>query len=224
MAQVRVRPAPRHVTALQVMVNLMKCAVGAGSFSVPYAFKARSQPASHVAHTPQTAGMGAGLFGGVLLGVLSCYTIILLARVEKHVVLQDADLKRLTYPQACTCALDSHSPAQLAAKVFPKQWRGVFVHEFIVYANIIATCIGACMAYVIFIAQTLPEVITALVAVRAVLHAAACHARQWEVVLIIMPILIGLALLRTFHVLSFTSILGDVAIVTGARGALWSAH
>ena len=28
------------LTKVQVMVNLMKCAVGAGSFSVPYAFKA----------------------------------------------------------------------------------------------------------------------------------------------------------------------------------------
>ena len=43
---------------------------------------------------------------------------------------------------------------------------------------------------------------------------------QYQAVLIIAPILIGLALLRTFRVLSFTSILGDVAILAGA--GTWS--
>ena len=43
--------------------------------------------------------MGAGIGGGTLLGVLSAYTIIELARVEKHCVLDAPLLKRMTYPQ-----------------------------------------------------------------------------------------------------------------------------
>ncbi len=42
---------------------------------------------------------------------------------------------------------------------------GVRLHEMIVYANIVLTCIGACMAYIIFICETLPLVITALTTV-----------------------------------------------------------
>ena len=38
---------------------------------------------------------------------------------------------------------------------------------------------------------------------------------QWAVLAIIVPILSALALLRTFRALAFTSILGDVAIVSG---------
>ena len=94
--------------------------------------------------------MAAGVSGGVLLGVLSAYTIILLTRVEKYLVAHSDDpTRRMTYPQ-------------VAHKVFHRIIWGIRVHDAIVYANIVATVIGACMAYVIFIAQTLPQVITAL--------------------------------------------------------------
>ena len=49
--------------------------------------------------------MGAGIGGGTLLGVLSAYTIIELARVEKHCVLDAPLLKRMTYPQVSYCLL-----------------------------------------------------------------------------------------------------------------------
>ena len=41
-----------------------------------------------------------------------------------------------------------------------------FIKEIIVYVNVVVTCLGACMAYCIFIIQTLPQIITALQTVR----------------------------------------------------------
>ena len=128
-------------------------------------------------------------------------------------------------------------PTQVASVVFPYKFHGINICSLIVYLNIILTCIGACMAYVIFICETLPAVVTGMTDVCkfvCFIYACMCacsyvtvlqiipiHAIfincfvQWEVIALVGPVLLALALLRSFRVLSFTSILGDVAIVTG---------
>jgi hypothetical protein len=128
----------------------VKCVVstlGLAAIRIPYFSVLSSQSLSLAVF--QSAGMAAGVISGCLLGFLAAYTIIILVRVEKHLVL-DRQLKtRLTYPE-------------VVAIVFERPANKRNYHEIIVYVNVVVTCLGACMAYCIFIIQTLPQVITAL--------------------------------------------------------------
>eukprot|EP01138_Halocafeteria_seosinensis_P015971 gb/GECG01016299.1/.p1 GENE.gb/GECG01016299.1/~~gb/GECG01016299.1/.p1 ORF type:complete len:651 (+),score=60.52 gb/GECG01016299.1/:1-1953(+) len=80
--------------------------------------------------------------------------------------------------------------------------------RFIVYFGFIATSIGACSAYVDFIASTIPSVFPVL--------------NQTYTVLLIFPLLVGLALIRSMRLLAFTSILGNLAISFGLLTVLVS--
>ena len=62
---------PRRGAALsgvQASVNLVKCAIGAGSFSLPYAFA--------------QGGLLFSFVGTILLGAISAYTVTMLAQCE----------------------------------------------------------------------------------------------------------------------------------------------
>ena len=72
----------------QVGVNIFKCAIGAGSFSLPYAF--------------MKAGLWAGVLITVLLGLLCFYTINLLTDAERIFTrTQCPPGVRLSYPELC---------------------------------------------------------------------------------------------------------------------------
>ena len=112
----------------------------------------------------QTAGMAAGAGGCVMLGTLAWYTILILTRVEKAMVLSSGSLMgapvtRLNFPQ-------------LVARVFPLGLGSVNVHQLFVFTNIILSSLGAVIAYGIFIIETLPLVIKDLPSVRACIYVA----------------------------------------------------
>lgn len=69
----------------KVGLNLIKCAVGAGSFSLPKAF--------------QMGGLWGSSVGTVILGGLAAYTFCILADAEKFHARKDRYQRRLTYPQ-----------------------------------------------------------------------------------------------------------------------------
>jgi hypothetical protein len=77
------------------------------------------------------------------------YTLIQLATVEKKLIRKADVHHRLTYPQ-------------VAAHAFPREDGKTNYHRLFVYALVVLAVLGVAMAYVIFILETLPEIITAL--------------------------------------------------------------
>lgn len=200
------------LSSLQTCINTVKCAIGAGSFSLPYAF--------------MLGGLWLSIVGTLALGALSAYTVEILARCERVVwqqhklrstqtggaeyvkLLEQAeagddrsadgsksDRSRFTYPQ-------------LGRLVFPNaSWdvmgTRVNVVEIIIYVGIVLTSVGVCAAYVDFITGTMPSLWPQ------------GEVTQADVAWAISPIILAMAMLRTFRFLSFTSILGDVAVTVG---------
>ena len=107
----------------------------------------------------QSGGVIAGAVGGVVLGALSVYSIVILTHVEKHVASSGLHANRVTYPQ-------------LVATVLPHVVGGVNIHSLIVSVSIMVTCCGAVVAYALFIFDALPAVISSLelVSIASVLY------------------------------------------------------
>mmetsp|Transcript_10570 Transcript_10570/g.25826 ORF Transcript_10570/g.25826 Transcript_10570/m.25826 type:complete len:502 (-) Transcript_10570:174-1679(-) len=176
-----------------VVINMIKCAVGAGSFSFPFAFT-------------QTGIVG-GIISLILFAVMAGYTMRLLADSEKRFVLEKCQsrlasfqaeldsvrIPRLTYPELMREAFPN-------AKIFGNNYMVGFL-----YAMIIFTSVGVSVAYVLFILSTLN------------------HGFGWDtsyIILVITAPLLILALIQSFKLLKFTSILGDVAVVAGLVGTI----
>eukprot|EP00656_Telonema_subtile_P041664 TRINITY_DN4690_c0_g1_i1.p1 TRINITY_DN4690_c0_g1~~TRINITY_DN4690_c0_g1_i1.p1 ORF type:complete len:517 (-),score=75.69 TRINITY_DN4690_c0_g1_i1:158-1708(-) len=155
-----------------VGVNILKCAVGAGSFSLPYAFR--------------NAGMWAGVVLTCVLGLLCYYTINLLVDAERMYARSQCPLNtRLTYPALCRHVFGRAGPAV----------------ELFVKVAIGCIALGACAAYVDFITSTLVEMGT--------------HLSHTEATVLILGPIIGLVLLRSFAFVSITSLVGDIAVLSG---------
>lgn len=121
------------VSPFHTSINIVKCAVGAGSFGVPQAF--------------MQEGLWGGLVGTFLLGAMAAYTITLLCHAEKYLVFKSPSKKhRYTYPE-------------IARALFPRMVIGnVNCLEVLVYFSMCLSSIGVCGIYGIFILQTFPEV------------------------------------------------------------------
>ena len=158
----------------QVAINLIKCAVGAGSFSLPAAWR--------------SAGFWAALGLTMTLGALAALTACMLVACERRLSHQAG--RRLTYPE-------------LLQVTFPGK-QGSILHAIAV-GGITFTSLGVCVAYVDFIAG----VLTGLT-----------DYSQIEVMMMLFPCVLGLALLRSFRYLAFTSILGDAAVLAGLVGTV----
>lgn len=187
----------RHrLTRLQASINLVKCAIGAGSFSLPFAFK--------------EGGLGFSFVGTLFLGWISAYTVNILAQSERRVwhkhEAQEMGLV-LSTPSPQPSEKSKFTYAELGRQVFPTfevhLWgeRYLNIMEAIIYAGIALTGLGVCAAYVDFITSTIPTVFTALTPVTTTL--------------ILAPIFWGLSLLRSYKFLAFTSVLGDIAVTAG---------
>ena len=124
-----------------VAINLVKCLLGTGSFSLPHAFR-------------QMGVVGGGLTLCVF-GALDVYTMQLLVHAERRAVLATATNaaesdrygrapRRLTYPA-------------LVATLFAGV-RGAAVASRLVALMIVLTSFGACAAYLLFIAKTMAAV------------------------------------------------------------------
>ena len=124
-----------------VAINLVKCLLGTGSFSLPHAFR-------------QMGVVGGGLTLCVF-GALDVYTMQLLVWAERRAVLATATNaaesdrygrapRRLTYPA-------------LVATLFAGV-RGAAVASRLVALMIVLTSFGACAAYLLFIAKTMAAV------------------------------------------------------------------
>ena len=165
---------PGDSSPWQVTINLIKCAVGAGSFSLPAAWR--------------IAGFWAALGLTVALGTLAASTACMLVACERRMSREAG--RRLTYPE-------------LLLFTFPGKQGAIF--HAIAVGGITFTSVGVCVAYVDFIV----DVLTALL-----------QYSQFEVMMLLFPCVLGLALMRSFRYLAFTSILGDVAVLAGLIGTV----
>lgn len=171
---------------LGVGINMIKCAVGAGSFSFPYAFT-------------QTGILG-GVIGICAFALIAGFTMAILARAEKLFLVKKSRergcgmIPRMTWPE-------------LVRAAFPGAMiRGNNVMVGLLYCTVVFTSIGIAVAYILFIASTLDQ------------------AFGWDTGLVIIGLTLpalGLALLQSFKYLAFTSVLGDIAVVSGLVGTIW---
>jgi amino acid permease len=168
-----------ELSIMSVSINLIKCAVGAGSFSLPNAFL--------------KAGFFAGIVLCLALGLLAAFTVHLLTTVERRLASEIGH--RLRYPDLALLAFND--------------WRGSALRYMCLF-GVMATSLGVCAVYVIFISSQLQEIITGLATTSLL-----------EIGCMLSPFIIGLALLRSFKYLVFTSILGDVAVLVGLVGTLF---
>jgi amino acid permease len=158
----------------QVAINLIKCAVGAGSFSLPAAWR--------------IAGFWAALGLTMAFGVLAALTACMLVDCERRMSQQAG--RRLTYPE-------------LLLYTFPGK-PGPILH-LIAMLGITFTSVGVCVAYVDFIIGVLTGLL---------------RCSQFEAMVLLFPCVLGLALMRSFRYLAFTSILGDIAVLAGLVGTV----
>merc|ERR1712166_488716 len=176
-----------------VIINLVKCAVGAGSFSLPFAFV-------------QT-GIVFGAISLVVFGAVAAYTMGLVADAEKQAVHlrgalladdvekspdQQQQQRRMTYPE-------------MMGTLFPGATIcGQNLLQILVTTMIVLTSLGVSIAYCLFIVTTFSKAPFSL-GVDAI------------VLMLIVPVA-ALAQLRSFKYLAFTSVLGDVAVTVGIIG------
>ena len=163
-----------------VSINLIKCAVGAGSFSLPAAFL--------------HSGFWAGIILCCFLGLLAATTVDMLAAVERR--LSSVAGTRLRYPDLALLAFND--------------WRGRAL-RIACLVGVLSTSLGVCSVYVIFISSELT----------AVLAGSQYTTTPIDVAYMMSPFILGLALLRSFKYLVFTSILGDVAVLGGLVGTVF---
>jgi amino acid permease len=175
-----------------VIINLIKCAVGAGSFSLPFAFV-------------QT-GIVFGAVSLVVFGIVAAYTMGLLADAEKTAIrlrgalLNDVEKPstqpqpRMTYPEM----MEALFPAASIC--------GRNILSDLVAATIMLTSVGVSIAYCLFIVTTFSkEPFSISVDV---------------IILLLCAPVAALAQLRSFKYLAFTSVLGDVAVTAGIVGSV----
>lgn len=227
------------------MMTIIKCAIGAGSFSLPKAF--------------MDGGVYLSFFFTLFLGVLSAFTILILmnssqiaaklVRLQMKIAAQDSDVvaeslcaakyqgSELNYsriegnssgPSPLSKVVSSDDDdndgisltyPEVGAVAFPEaqiSFRGMKCNAayVIISLGILMTSLGVCAAYVDFIADTLPEVLRNFTSTKLL------FLTRRNVSLLIMPIILGLSFLRTLKVLTYTSLIGNVAVFSGCVGVI----
>ena len=218
------------------MLTIIKCAIGAGSFSLPRAF--------------MDGGVYISFLTTIFLGLLSAYTLLLLVDsstissllqevIEKKKRESSAELELMKEQRSLFLSFNykpldertqtvkipvtgSEGPRlkhcstypEMGAVAFPEAaffFRGSKYNlaHFIISIGILLTSLGVCAAYVDFIAGTLPEVIRGWSKDGYIIFTTSNT--PW----IIMPIILGFSFLRTMKVLTYTSFLGNLLVMIG---------
>lgn len=228
-----------HLTSYGATMTIIKCAIGAGSFSLPRAF--------------MDGGVYLSFFFTLFLGLLSAYTVeVLMDASEGAAILKRQQIKRAAaLIDSCdidrnlgakftyTAIIESSSGPSLVSEngptptklethltypevgaiAFPELQITILGTKFnvaylVISMGIMLTSLGVSAAYVDFISDTLPDVLR--------------NFSNYELTLLtrsrtpwfIMPIILGLSFLRTFKVLTYTSVIGNVAVFSGCIGVI----
>ena len=218
------------------MLTIIKCAIGAGSFSLPRAF--------------MDGGVYISFLTTLFLGFLSAYTLLLLVdsstisslltqcsdgiekdlyNIELAAVTKETRQKFLSFtykpleersriePMVATEIQNKArctTYPEMGSVAFPElnfTLRGTKYNfaSIIITLGILLTSLGVCAAYVDFIAGTLPEVVRGWTKSNHVIFT--LNNTPW----IIMPIILGFSFLRTLKVLTYTSFFGNLLVLTG---------
>ena len=218
------------------MLTIIKCAIGAGSFSLPRAF--------------MDGGVYISFLTTLFLGFLSAYTLLLLVdsstisslltqcsdgiekdlySIELAAVTKETRQKFLSFtykpleersriePMVATEIQNKArctTYPEMGSVAFPElnfTLRGTKYNfaYIIITLGILLTSLGVCAAYVDFIAGTLPEVVRGWTKSNHVIFT--LNNTPW----IIMPIILGFSFLRTLKVLTYTSFFGNLLVLTG---------
>lgn len=202
---------------LQASANFIKCCIGAGSFSLPFAF--------------YNGGVVGSSVATLLVGLLAAYTIGLLGWLERIAEERlaasgaapgaDAVPEKLTYAKigkvlcpACDIRRrlapggtgfsriggeGTASPSALRASQAAQEvsWNGM---ELAINVSVVATSIGVGAAYLDFISSTLQSLV------------------GWQplpATLVVLPFILLLSLVSSYKHLAWTSILGNIAVAAG---------
>ena len=219
------------------IVTIIKCAIGAGSFSLPKAF--------------MDGGVYLSFFFTVFLGILSGYTLLILIECcplasEMQMLIRkskfsdseckyDEDLMpKMTGYNSVSLSDDYISNEEIDVSVtemghltypeigaiaFPEAHFSFYGFDFnlaywIITLGILMTSLGVCAAYVDFISDTLPVVLKEMAGDRASFLTP--DNTPW----FIMPIILSLSFLRTMKVLTYTSMVGNIAVFAGCVGVI----
>lgn len=176
----------KKLTPWQAGLNVGKCCVGAGCFILPNAFK--------------NSGIWAGVICLVLLGLLSTYTIKLLARSERIYLQTHQRIQQNEADQYQT--LDNERSARLPT-FFSMGWNILHpVAGVVAWFGIVLTILGVCGVYLDFIGSELESITDK-------------YMTQQQFMLLSAIPLLFLSLFRSLKFLAFTSLLGDIAVTAG---------
>ena len=228
-----------HLTSYGATMTIIKCAIGAGSFSLPRAF--------------MDGGVYLSFFFTLFLGLLSAYTVeVLMDASDGAATLKRQQAKRaVTASDSCdadrnpgakftyTAIIENSSgPSsatesrntpikvethltypEVGAIAFPELQISILgtkcnVAYLVISLGIMLTSLGVSAAYVDFISDTLPDVLRNCTDYK--LTFLTRSRTPW----FIMPIILGLSFLRTFKVLTYTSVIGNVAVFSGCVGVI----
>ena len=218
------------------MLTIIKCAIGAGSFSLPRAF--------------MDGGVYISFLTTIFLGLLSGYTLLLLVdsstisslltqcSIENKKDNSSIELSAITNHARPTFLSFNYKPLEersriepivvpevsnkmhcstypeMGAVAFPEvtfTFRGSKYNfaYIIITIGILLTSLGVCAAYVDFIAGTLPVVVRGWSQNKNIFLT--LDNTPW----IIMPIILGFSFLRTMKVLTYTSFFGNLLVLIG---------
>lgn len=220
------------------ILTIIKCAIGAGSFSLPKAF--------------MDGGVYLSFFFTVFLGILSGYTLLTLIEcsllafefqnVRRKIVAaeNDDDLVEDVMPQITgynyitlsddnvangherklsARKSDTLTYPEIGAIAFPEadfHFTGFKCNlaYWVITVGILLTSLGVCAAYVDFISETLPAVLMGIAGDDDL------FLTRGNTPLFIMPVILGLSFLRTMKVLTYTSMIGNIAVFVGCLGVI----
>lgn len=190
-------PVPAHpgppvtsaeLSDTQALVCVIKCAVGAGTFTLPYAFL--------------LGGLVFSILGTICIGCISGYSLHLLAACESRVHgsgrYGGKDRVSITYPLLGEIAFPNFNIALGGMSIN--------VMSSSIFTAIVLTSVSVSAVYLDFISTVLSDVLTS--------RHAAMHTRE-QVLIVIFPVLLLLIYLRDYSLLSKLSAIGNVSVFAG---------
>ncbi|GAB5372498.1 hypothetical protein AAMO2058_001670900 [Amorphochlora amoebiformis] len=181
------------VNPTAVGLNMVKCAVGAGSFTFPFALT-------------QT-GSVCGIIGIIVFSVMAALTMKLLADSEKFFVVRKAKARSAQFIPSGAPKIPRLTLPGVIRAAFPNAilfGRNIAVGS--IYVLVVLTSMGIAIAYTLFITSTLTHAFDV--------------STNFVLSFLTIPVVI-LSMMQSFQSLAFTSILGDVAVTAGLVGTIW---
>lgn len=236
LTQQNVAATPAALSTRGAMLTIIKCAIGAGSFSLPRAF--------------MDGGVYISFLTTIFLGLLSAYTLLLLVdsstisslltqcstdskkdqssielavmNVETSPNFLSFNYKPIDERSRIELMVGRDVPTKVHCSTYPEMGAVAFPElnfkfrgsrynfaSMIITIGILMTSLGVCSAYVDFIAGTLPEVVRGWSQNRHIFLT--IDTTPW----VVMPIILGFSFLRTMRVLTYTSFFGNLLVLIG---------